>query len=41
MTIHHKYAYTDNNLGIIQVAENNLEKAIACFKSAILSNPKI
>ncbi|MDZ8086985.1 MAG: hypothetical protein RMY16_15710 [Nostoc sp. DedQUE12b] len=26
---------------IIQVAENNLEKAIACFQSAILSNPKI
>ncbi|MEH2329298.1 tetratricopeptide repeat protein [Nostoc sp.] len=41
MTINHKYEYAHNNLGIIQVAENNLEKAIACFQSAILSNPKI
>ncbi|WP_331001130.1 tetratricopeptide repeat protein [Nostoc commune] len=41
LTINHKYADTHNDLGIIQVAENNLEKAIACFQSAVLTNPKL
>ncbi|MHC5914609.1 MAG: tetratricopeptide repeat protein, partial [Nostoc sp.] len=39
LTINPKYAEAQNNLGIVCVAQKNLEKAIAYFQSAILSNP--